>query len=281
MKFYQSISLAGLLAFTNPALAETLTNDTIVTLAKAGLSEGLIIDKINSEACSYDVNTDKIISLKQSGLTDSIIGAMVRRCATLNQQRGIAGDDSSPDPTTKHSLGIFAFENWLTPNKVQIIRPSKPSGVKTTGIGSIVFPFVTKMVMAGSKSHIEIPTNSPDFYFYFNPSDEKVSDFGTENSAAAQSPDEFTLVKFAQKAQDRELNIGKTAFYGYAPVTHRQGIDSKYTIPVQAFEIAKGIFKVTSDKDLDAGEYAFLFTGLNGNSRVYDFSITKALVKLR
>ncbi len=279
MKNFRNFAIFCFIAYSNPAVAETLTNETIVTLAKAGLSEGLIIDKINSDACGYDVSTDKIIALKQAGVTDPIIGAMVRRCATLNQQRGIAGDDSSADPTVRHSPGIYALESWATPSKMQVIRPSKASGTKTTGLGSIVFPFMTKLIVPGVRSHIEIPLNSPDFYFYFNPSDEKVSDFGSENSAAAQSPDEFTLVKFAQKGSDRELNIGKTAYYGYAPVTHRQGVDPKYTIPVQTVEISKEIFKVNFVKDLDAGEYAFIFTGSNGNSRIYDFSLTKTLEK--
>ena len=72
--------------FANYAHAETINNETIVTLVKAGLSEGLVIDKINSESCNYDVSTDKIIALKQLGVSDPVIAAMVRRCATLGQQ---------------------------------------------------------------------------------------------------------------------------------------------------------------------------------------------------
>lgn len=278
----KTITLAGAImamALAAPVSAETLTNDSIIALTKAGLGEGLIIDKVNSESCNYDVSTDKLIALKQAGVPDSVVGAMVRRCATLGQQRGLAGDDSSPNPRIKHSPGIYAFENWRAPAKLQVIRPSKPSGIKQSGNGSVVFPFVTRMVVPGTTSHIQEPINNPEFYFYFNVSDEKVSDFGMENSMAAQSPDEFSLVKFSKKGDDRELMMGKMSFYGGMAVTVKKGVDSRFTIHFQTDEISKGIYRVSIDKPLDAGEYAFVFTGANGNSRIYDFSITTELPK--
>jgi hypothetical protein len=281
MKVPLTIGIVAMIAFATSAAAEAITNDSIIALTKAGLSEGLIIDKVNSEACNYDVTTDKLISLRQSGVADAVIGAMVRRCATLSQQRGIAGDDSSSDPKVRHSPGIYAMESWLNPNKLQGIRPSKPSGVRSTGNGSIIFPFVTKMVVPGTTSHIEVPTNNPEFYFYFNASDEKVSDFGMENSMAAQSPDEFSLVKFSKKGEDREISVGKVSFYEGFAVSARKGVDAKYTIHFQTDQVGEGMYKVTIDKGLDAGEYAFIFTGANGNSRIYDFSITSTQPKTK
>ena len=279
MKKITVVGAVMAMALATPVSAETLTNDSIIALTKAGLSEGLIIDKVNSESCNYDVSTDKLIALKQAGVPDSVVGAMVRRCATLGQQRGLAGDDNSPDPRIKHSAGIYAFENWLNPAKLQLIRPSKPSGLRQTGNGSPFFPFVTRLIVSGTTSHIQEPINNPEFYFYFNVSDDKVSDFGVQNSFAAQSPDEFSLVKFVKKGDDRELMLAKVAFYGGLPATAKKGVDSKFTIHFKTEEIARGIYKVSVDKSLDAGEYAFIFTGANENSRIYDFSITAEIEK--
>ena len=274
-------AIAGSIAFSSPSYCETLNNDSIIAMAKAGLSEGLVVDKINSEPCNYDISTPAIIALKQGGLSEVVIGAMVRRCATLSEKRGIAGDDTSADPKVKHSPGIYAFETWLDAKKLQVIRPSKASGIKSTGNGSLVFPYMTKLVMANPKSHLDIPENNPEFYFYFNVSDGKVSDFGMENSVAAQSPDEFSLIKFKDKGDSREVNIGKVSFYGGITLTNRRGIDPKYTIHFEIEQVADGIFKVSPHDPLDAGEYAFIFTGANGNSRIYDFSVTKALTKAK
>jgi hypothetical protein len=115
---FRSISIF-IVALFMPSLihAETLTNDTIIMLSKAGLGEGLIIDKINGDACGYDVSTQKLIALKQVGLSDNVISAMVRRCATLAQVRGIAGDDGSADPKVRHSPGIYVLESDLALEK--------------------------------------------------------------------------------------------------------------------------------------------------------------------
>lgn len=266
--------IASLIALTMPcaALAQT-DNKTILILAKAGLGDGVIIDKIESTSCGYDVSTDGLIALKLAGISDNVISAMVRRCATLSEVRGVAGDDASADPKIRHSPGIYVFQDWLDPNKLQVLRPSKSSGLRSSGNGSIIFPLVVKMVVPGLSGQVPVTVNSPSFYFYFDPSNAKVSDFGLESSSAAQSPSEFSLVKFRAKDGSREVAISKASYYGGSPVALRNGIDPKYTARFDSEEAGAGIYKVTFPDGLDGGEYAFVFTGANGTARIYDFSV--------
>lgn len=261
------------LFMSGAATAETMDNKSIVTLVGAGIGPDLIIDKINTEMCGYDVSMDSIIALKQKGVGDEVIGAMVRRCATLGQERGISGDNSSADPLVMHSPGIYAFERNADDAVLRMVRPSKSSGEKTTGNGSLIFPFKTKMVIPGANSHISVPASAPEFYFYFDVSDEKVSDFGMEDSAAAQSPSEFTLVALTPKKDRRELTVGKASFYLGVAVGVKKGVDSKSSLPFEVSEVAAGIFKVVPADTLAVGEYAFVFTGANGAARIYDFSV--------
>jgi hypothetical protein len=198
---------------------------------------------------------------------------MVRRCASLSKARGLAGDDASPDPMVRHSPGIYLFADGQPSPSLQVLRPSKSSGMKTSGNGSVLFPLIAKMVVPGLQGHVPVQTGTPVFYFYFNESDAKVSDFGTENSIAAQSPDEFSLVKFRQKSGERELEFGRASAYGGALVSMKKGIDPRVTIKFSAEDKGVGIFKVSLDKALDIGEYAFVFTGANGAARIYDFSV--------
>ena len=276
---YKLLPLGSALALicSYAAAAQTISNDAIVTLSKAGLGDGLIIDKINSVPCGYDVSTDKIIALKHAGLSDNVLSAMVRRCATVAQQRGVTGDDTSNDPKVRHSPGIYLMDDWLSPAKMQIIRPSKSSGMRSSGNGSVIFPFITKMMLPGDTSKLKITAGNPNFYFYFNTIDSAVSDFGTENSVAAQSPDEFSLVRFSQKSGAREIKMGKASFYGGAPVSLKKGIDPKSTVPFKSDDIGNGAYRVSVDGGLANGEFAFVFTGANGTSRIYDFSIDAPL----
>lgn len=276
MKFAPGLLCIAALAMSASVSAEVMDNKTVLELAKAGLSDGLIIEKIESEPCGYDVSTSSIIALNRAGLSEDVISAMVRRCATLSAVRGTAGDDSSPDPTVRHSPGIYVMEDWRTPNAMQKIRPSKSSGVRTSGNGSILFPLKAKLVLQSSDSKVTVLSASPDFYFYFNPSDPNVSDFGLENSLAAQSPNEFTLVRFKLKDGARELEVGKASAYGGAVVSFRQGINPKLAIPLHTEDMGNGIFKVTPSKPLVDGEYAFVLSGADGSARIYDFSVEDA-----
>jgi hypothetical protein len=272
--FSTVFALLALVAIT-PASAEIMNNQAVVTLVKAGLGDELVIAKIDSESCSYDVSTNSILSLKSAGLSERVIAAMVLRCATASQVRGVTGDDSSPDPMVRHSPGIYVLEDWQHPNVLQPIRLSKSSGTRTSGNGSIVFPLKDKMVMQSASSRRPISVNNPTFYFYFNPSDLNVSDFGQERSRAAQSADEFSLVKFKQKGDTRELELGRVSFYNGSIVSSRNGMNLKNAIKFSSEDRGQGIFKV-SVSPLEPGEYAFAFTGANQSARIYDFTILAA-----
>jgi hypothetical protein len=269
---YLAAASALALAITAPISAEVMTNQTILSLLKAGLGDELVIAKINSEPCDYDVSTNSMLSLKNSGASERVIAAMVTRCASANDARGVAGDDASPDPMVRHSPGIYLLESWQKPAVLEPVSASKSSGMKTSGNGSIVFPLIAKMILPGAASRLPVQSASPTFFFYFNPNDAAVSDFGQEHSAAAQSPDAFTLVHFKQKRDTRELEMGRASAYGGSLVSFRKGLTLKASIAFTSEKRGSGIYEVSAGP-LEAGEYAFVFTGGDDNSRVYDFTV--------
>jgi hypothetical protein len=57
---------------------ETPTNDSILKLMKAEMSEDVILGMINSEPGTHTVTADAVVSLKRAGVSDKIINAMVR-----------------------------------------------------------------------------------------------------------------------------------------------------------------------------------------------------------
>ncbi|HYL80754.1 MAG TPA: hypothetical protein VEU07_08075 [Candidatus Acidoferrum sp.] len=57
--------------------AEILTNDTILTMVKAGLGDGLIISKIKISPNTFDLSTNGILQLKSAGVNEKVIQAMV------------------------------------------------------------------------------------------------------------------------------------------------------------------------------------------------------------
>ncbi len=59
--------------------AEVLTNDSIVQLVKAGLSEEVVVSMIKTEPTRFDVGVGGILALKTNGVSDKIINEMVLR----------------------------------------------------------------------------------------------------------------------------------------------------------------------------------------------------------
>lgn len=58
---------------------QALSNDSVIKLAKAGLSEDLIVTTINASQTNFDTSSDAIIALKSAGVSEKVIAAMIVR----------------------------------------------------------------------------------------------------------------------------------------------------------------------------------------------------------
>jgi hypothetical protein len=57
----------------------SLTNKDIIELSHLGLSEALVIQKINTSKAAFDVSISALKSLKDDGVSDAVIAAMMQR----------------------------------------------------------------------------------------------------------------------------------------------------------------------------------------------------------
>lgn len=60
---------------------ELLTNDSIVRLAKAGISQGTILHVVNTQPGAYALGVEDIIALKKAGISDAVLNAMLDHSA--------------------------------------------------------------------------------------------------------------------------------------------------------------------------------------------------------
>jgi hypothetical protein len=56
---------------------EVLTNDAVIAMVKAGLSESLVVTKIVATTTNFDLRADTLAGLKAAGVPERIIEAMV------------------------------------------------------------------------------------------------------------------------------------------------------------------------------------------------------------
>src|SRR5437762_747160 len=78
-RFVAVTLVAPLLMALSPAAVaqETLTNQSVVEMVKAGLSERVIIAKIRTSPTNFDTRTDALIALKNNGVSEQVIEAIM------------------------------------------------------------------------------------------------------------------------------------------------------------------------------------------------------------
>jgi hypothetical protein len=75
-------SFAAVLLFATSILTAqqaTLNNDSIVKLAKAGLSDDVIVATVNASTGAYNTSPDSLIAFKKAGVSDKVIAAIVMK----------------------------------------------------------------------------------------------------------------------------------------------------------------------------------------------------------
>jgi hypothetical protein len=85
--------LVALLFLASASLiaAQALDNDSVIKMVKAGLTDDVIVATINANPGAYDTSADGLIALKQSGVSNKVIDAIVAKSTAS------APDASAPD----------------------------------------------------------------------------------------------------------------------------------------------------------------------------------------
>jgi hypothetical protein len=80
---------------------QTMNNDSVVKLRQAGFSEELIVSTINRSAGSYDTSVDALIALKNAGVTNTEISAMIAKTSAAKML-----PVADPAPATRTPLPV-------------------------------------------------------------------------------------------------------------------------------------------------------------------------------
>jgi hypothetical protein len=86
------------LVFCPALIAQQMNNDSVIKMAKAGLSDDVIITTINASAGTYDTSPDGLVALKQSGVSDKVIAAIIAKGASPAAPPPTAAPAAYPAP---------------------------------------------------------------------------------------------------------------------------------------------------------------------------------------
>jgi len=108
----RKICLLGWLLFLTGMVAaqETLNNDSIIQLSKAGFSEDMIVSTINSSPGNFDTSVDGLIALKDAGVSEKVLAAIMSKST-----RG----STAPTASSTASASGSAFPTYYDTGEVQ------------------------------------------------------------------------------------------------------------------------------------------------------------------
>jgi hypothetical protein len=87
-----SLLLASAAIAQNAPVREVLSNDSIISLTKAGFKESTIITLIRNSPVSFDITTAKLVQLKKSGVSEKVITTMLER-QNLGSASGLSDEE--------------------------------------------------------------------------------------------------------------------------------------------------------------------------------------------
>jgi hypothetical protein len=246
---------AALTLFTATSLTaqEVLTNDSLVALKKAGLSDAIIISKIRSSQTKFDVSTKGLIGLKNAGLSDQVIEAVVNAGSAPATPPAATAPAPPAAPAAAAATATKETIYHLAAGKYVELNPASSSMETNVSF----YSNKSELVLKGRKAQYRVTDKKPVFY-------------------SAWGPNEAPLVRMKPGSDhdDRNLKIGGGSFMPFGG-TQSYGVRSEDKIDVEAEKDTRGLYKMTPKEPLKPGEYAFVLTfgSAAGSGRVYDFGI--------
>lgn len=255
---------AMVLVAAAPLLAQDpLENADVVAMVEAGLPEGVIIEKIRTEARSFNTTVDGLIALKQAGVPEGIVRFMINPelepAVTSTAAPGVASTSSGPAPCQDASGGLPGWVSgaspamWLedpaTGQRIELISERGTINRIFFGVGRVTLLELNPL-------HAALRTGSqPVFYSCMNPND-------------------APLVKFSLDKQENERN---TSLGRGGPWSHKQKISKEDLVPFLTERTPAGYFKISTSEPLEPAEYGFVPQGREGyfgmGERVYTFGV--------
>ena len=243
-----TLVLAALALFSATSLTaqEVLTNQSLISMKKAGLSDSIIISKIKSSQTKFDASTQGLIGLKNAGLSDQVIEAVVNA--------GAGAAPAAPAAAAAPAASRESIVHLVAGKAVELV-PANASMEFSTGF----FDSKSELVLQGRKARYRIADKKPVFYSTWSANDAPL-----------------VRLKPGSDHDDRNLKISSGSFAPFGGSV-KYGVRSEDKVDMEASEKdARGLFKLTPKEPLKPGEYGFVLTygmAAGASGRVYDFGV--------
>lgn len=255
---------------------QSVSVDDVVAMKQAGLSDEIVIAKIQQHNTPAELSTDDLIRLKKEQISDHVIRALLNpqmasapSSTTLDKLtnnnpsgattligQSAMGDPN--DPLSPHDSGIYLYTQSADRKpKMVLLERASYQGAKTGGMFASAMTYgiakvKTKAIIPGNKAELRVTSGKLTFYFYF---EDKQAGLGRVGMFGGQisNPNQFALIRLNVEKKTRTTEIGKFSMWGGSA-----GTNDKTMVGFKAEKVAPGLYKVETNELLKAGEYCFL-----------------------
>ncbi len=242
VRFFLFLGFAGALVFSQDAL----NNDSVIKMAKAGLSESVIITMITQQSGTYSTKLDDLIALKQAGVNDKVVAAMIAKSsgglAAPSAKVPLRTSDSAATPAYEIGVYMKKPEGWVEVLP-EVVNWKTGGTIKNLASVGVVKKDVNGNVSGpGSRNSVKSPL---EFLIV---------------AAEGVSITEYQLIRLRVNKDYREF---RTVTGG---ILNQQSGAMRDLIPFEGKRTAPRTFSVLLPNNLGAGEYGFLGPGAFGSS---------------
>ena len=247
---------------------QSLNNDSVIKLVKAGLSDDLIVATINGSAGSYDTTAEGLIALKTAGASDKVVTAIVTKSSAPPPAPAPPAETAPVPPPYSASgrpagideVGVYYKDkdgSW------QALMPEIVN-FKTGGVfKSVITDGIVKGDMNGhiAGNHAKTNVTFPVVLAVYVP----------EGTAIT----EYQLLRLRTNSKSREF---RSVTGG---VLHVSGGATRDAIDFQPERLAPRVYQITLQAATGKGEYGLLPPGAMGTSnlgssgKIYSMSIVE------
>lgn len=244
-------SVAGPLPAPKVAPAK-MTNESVVRMAKAGLGDDLMVQTIGTQPGEYATDADSLVALKQAGVSDRVITAMVNKGRIR-----LTGAETPIVLSDVNEIGVYYKDRsgkWQAVEP-EIVHIESGGFIKSTITHGIIKPDRNGH-LNGRESKLLLPR--PIEFLIYTPDGVDVS--------------EYDLLRFRLNSNSREFR----AWTG--GVIHSTGGAQRDEVPFKPVKTAPHTYEFTVGTDTPGGEYGVLPPGtgnVTNGGKIYTFAISE------
>ena len=246
-----------------------LTAEEVIKLAKAGLSEDIIIQQIKKNGQPFDLSTEQLIALKAENVSDRIVQAMLNPSAALEIPASApapvvsrviappppaAGKRGPPEAAFPAEAGVYSKRQgqWMeVPSEIVywksggVLKTLATAGIRHGDVNGHIPGAGSHSSLAGS---LELLIVAPD----------------------GVTLNEYQLLRLRVNKDNREF---RTVTGG---VLHAQSGSQRDVVPFEGKKLASHVYEVSFPAKAGPGEYGLLPpSSANGSGKIYSFRVTE------